>query len=135
MLINFFSFSQFEYSSVLQFLWEHNINLHIFMNGNFETRKRRNEHKIFGFDNAYVYTNNYLKEPIGNKELRPEIILPKNTLGFCMVWAIETNGTIFTANKLHLNARTPIKKFTAVFAKRVAKTALPNKCQSCECTG
>lgn len=105
------------------------------MNGNFEAMKPRNENKIFGFDNTHAYTNNYLKDGIGNKELRAEIILPKNTLGFCMVWAIRTNGTIFTANKLKSNSRTPIKKFSAVFAKRVANSAIPSPCQSCECTG
>lgn len=105
------------------------------MNGNFETKKPRNEHKIFGFDNSYAYTNGYLKEATGNKELRSEIILPKNSLGFCMVWAIETNGTIFTANKLRPNSKTSAKRFAAVFAKRVAKTALPSPCQTCECTG
>lgn len=105
------------------------------MNGNFETKKPRNENKIFGFDNGLAYTNNYLKDSIGSKELRAEIILPKNTLGFCMVWAVETNGTIFTANKLKQNSRTPIKKFSAVFAKRVAKSAIPSPCQTCECTG
>lgn len=114
---------------------EHNINLHIMMNGNFETKKPRNENKIFGFDNLHAYTNNYLKDGIGNKELRSEINLPKNTLGYCMAWALETNGTIFTANKFKSNSRTPIKKFAAVFAKRVAKSAVPSSCQSCECTG
>lgn len=128
-------FIQFDYSTVLQFLFEHNINLHIFMNGNFEAKKPRNENKIFGFDSGHAYTNSYLKEDIGNKELRSEIILPKNTLGFCMVWALETNGTIFNANKLKTNSRTPIKKFAAVFAKRVAHSAIPSPCQTCECTG
>lgn len=105
------------------------------MNGNFETKKPRNENKIFGFDNGHAYTNSYLKDSTGSKELRAEIILPKNTLGFCMVWALETNGTIFTANKMKQNSRTPIKKFSAVFAKRVAKSAVPSACQTCECTG
>lgn len=105
------------------------------MNGDFVTKKPRNEQKIFGFDHAFAYTNSYLKENVGNKDLRSEINLPKNTLGFCMVWAVETNGTIFTANKLKPNSRTPIKKFSAVFAKRVAQTAVPSPCQSCECTG
>lgn len=105
------------------------------MNDDFETKKPRNKNKIFGFDNGHAYTHNYLKDSIGDKELRMEIILPKNTLGFCMVWALETNGTIFTANKLALNARTPIKKFAAVFAKRVAHSSIPSPCQMCECTG
>lgn len=106
------------------------------MNGNFETKKPRNENKIFGFDNGHAYTNNYLKDSTGSKDLRAEIIMPKNMLGFCMVWALETNGTIFTANKMKQHQRIqPIKKFAPVFAKRVAKSAVPSPCQSCECTG
>lgn len=105
------------------------------MNGNIEAKKTRNENKIFGFDSSHAYTNSYLKDNSGNKELRAEIILPKSQLGFCMVWALETNGTIFNANKLKINSRTPIKKFAAVFAKRVANSAIPSPCQTCECTG
>lgn len=120
---------------MLQFLLEHNINLHILMNENFETKKPRNENKIFGFDSTHAYTNGYLKDAAGNKELRAEIIMPKSTLGYCMVWALETNGTIFNANKLKTNSRTPIKKYAAVFAKRIAHSAQPSPCQTCECTG
>lgn len=64
------------------------------MNGNFETKKPRNENKIFGFDSTYAFTNGYLKDDNGNKELRAEINLPKTTLGWCMVWALETNGML-----------------------------------------
>lgn len=105
------------------------------MNDNFETKKPRNENKIFGFDSNYAFTNGYLKDDDGNKELRTEIIMPKTTLGWCMVWALETNGTIFNANKLKQDSRTPIKKYAAVFAKRVANSAIPSACQTCECTG
>lgn len=133
--ILFLFFLQFDHSSVLQFLLEHNINLHILMNADFETKKPRNENKIFGFDSAYAYTNGYLKEAVGNKELRAEIISPKTTLGYCMVWALESNGTIFNANRLKTNSRNPIKKYAAVFAKRIANSAIPTPCQTCECTG
>lgn len=105
------------------------------MNGKFETKKPRNENKIFGFDKAHAFTNNYLKDGTGNIDLHAEIILPKNTLGYCMTWALETNGTIFTANKIKPSSRTPIKKFLAVMAKRIAKSAIPSSCQMCECTG
>lgn len=105
------------------------------MNGNFETKKPRNEAKIFGFDGSHAYTHGYLKDGSGDKELRAEINLPKTQLGYCIVWALETNGTIFNANKLKQNSRTPIKKYAAVFAKRVANSAIPSECQTCECTG
>lgn len=109
--------------------------MHILMNGKFETKKPRNENKIYGYDKGHAFTSNYLKEATGSKELRAEIINPKTTLGYCMSWALETNGTIFTANKLKPNSRTPIKKFAGVFAKRVAYSAIPSSCQTCECTG
>lgn len=104
------------------------------MNGNFETKKERNGQKIFGFDATHAYTNN-LKELAGNKDLHSEIIPPNKVLGSCMSWATGTNGTIFSVNKLHSNAQNPIKKFTKVFARRVARTAIPSDCQNCECTG
>jgi hypothetical protein len=44
-------------------------------------------------------------------------------------------GTIFTARKLIPDKKNPIKKFSSVFAKRVATTAHPIECQTCECTG
>lgn len=104
------------------------------MNGNFETKKERNGQKIFGFDATHAYTNN-LKEPTGNKDLHSEIIPPNKILGSCMSWATGTNGTVFSVNKLHSNAQNPVKKFTKVFARRVARTAIPSDCQNCECTG
>lgn len=104
------------------------------MNGHFETKKKRNGQKIFGFDAMHAYTN-IPKELNGNTELRDEIIPPNKSLGACMSWAMKTNGTIFSANKLHGSAPKPIKKFTEVFSKRVARTAVPSDCQHCECTG
>lgn len=135
MLLFFFAFLQFDYSSIHQTLIESNINLHILMDDEIEMKKPRNEHKLFGFDRDLAYTNKYLKDSTGEKELRTEVLLPKQKLGTCLALAMISDGSVFTANKLKPGTKTSIKKFTAVFAKRVVKTAVPNPCQTCECTG
>lgn len=43
-------------------------------------------------------------------------------------------GTIFSAKKLESENIHFVKKFLSVFARRVAKTAVPPSCQTCECT-
>ena len=43
-------------------------------------------------------------------------------------------GTVFTARKLESVKKNAVKKFATVFAKRVAKSARPSPCQTCECT-
>lgn len=42
-------------------------------------------------------------------------------------------GTVFSGKKLEGGKRTAIKTFAAVFGKRVAVTAVPSSCQTCEC--
>lgn len=113
---------------------EENINLHILMHPEFDMDKKRMERIFFGLDRHFAYTKKYPKDPQGDAELRRHVKLPKDALGICMPLAIETNGTIFTANKL-MAGRPNTKKFCAVFAKRVALTAAPTTCQVCECTG
>lgn len=133
--MNFGFIFQFDYSSIHQTLLESNINLHILLDGSIETKKPRNEHKLFGFDRDMAYTNKYLKDGQGEKDLRAEVQLPKQQLGTCLALAMISDGSVFTANKLKPGTKTSVKKFTAVFAKRVVKTAVPSKCQTCECTG
>ncbi|KAL1129508.1 hypothetical protein AAG570_012453, partial [Ranatra chinensis] len=41
-------------------------------------------------------------------------------------------GTIFTGKKLHDESMS-VKKFSSIFAKRIAVTAEPDSCQLCEC--
>lgn len=125
---------QFDYSSILQAMHETNANLHILMDQDFELDKRRHERLLFGLDRLYAFTKNF-NGTIGDTVLRKQVKLPKKSLGICVPLALETNGTIFTARKLMPGNRNPLKKFAYVFAKRVAMTATPNPCQSCECTG
>lgn len=89
-----------------------------------------NNTQVFGFDRDLVYT----KEAVdGDKKLRTEIRLPKQSLGLCTALAIESSGTIFTKAKLRPDKRNV--RLASIFAKRIAKTAVPAKCQECECTG
>lgn len=107
------------------------------MNGNFSTTKKRNGQKIFGFDASHAFTG-HQNEHTGNKELHEQIIPPNESLGSCMSWALGTNGTVFTANKLTHAAyaqKSSVARFTKVFANRVARSAVPSGCQRCECTG
>lgn len=43
-------------------------------------------------------------------------------------------GTIFSAKKLERANLNTVKKFMSVFSKRIAKTAAPCLCQTCECS-
>lgn len=76
-----------------------------------------------------------MKEFKGSTEYRKQVRLPKKRLNFCSPLAIATSGSVFTGNKLRTDMKNPIKKFSTIFAKRVAATALPKDCQTCECTG
>jgi len=103
-----------------QVLLEHDITLHILMDGDFEFEKE--------------YTKKDSRVLIGDVDLRRQVKLSKTVLGYCTPLSLETNGTIFSGDKLRLEKSASIKKFASVFSKRIALTAVPNKCQFCECT-
>lgn len=86
-------------------------------------------------DKEKAYTKYDLKEYKGSVELRKQVRLPKKKLNYCSPLAIGTGGSVFTGNKLRPAAKNPTKKFSTIFAKRVAATAQPSACQHCECTG
>lgn len=116
------------------------IRLHIFMHQNFEVDKKQHVNRIlYGIDHQYAFTKRYLKETDGNPTLRKELKLPKKSLDLCMPLAFNSKGSIFSANKLlpAANGTRPaeVRKFMTVFAKRVAATAAPASCLSCECSG
>ncbi|CAD7080164.1 unnamed protein product [Hermetia illucens] len=129
------TFMRFDYSSLLQLMLEEGINLHILMDKEFAFDKSRLSRIFFGMDRDFAYSKRDFKDFRGDVELRKQVRVPKEILGFCTPLAIETNGSVFTANKLRPEKRNPIKKFATIFARRVAKTALPAQCQTCECTG
>lgn len=105
------------------------------MDKEFVFDKARLTRIFFGMDREYAYPKRDLKDFKGDAELRKQVRLPKEDLGLCTPLAIETNGSVFTARKLRPEKRNPVKKFASIFAKRVAKTAVPDSCQTCECTG
>lgn len=106
------------------------------MDQDFSPSNKRIERNLFGYDRTTAYTQKFLKEQKPEPELLKQIKFPKDALGECMPLAIESDGSIFTARKLKpLNKAGIAKKFTLVFGKRVAKTAVPSTCQTCECSG
>ncbi|XP_070169221.1 uncharacterized protein Apoltp isoform X2 [Polyergus mexicanus] len=123
-----------EYSVLHQVLLEHDITLHILMDGDFQFEKEKIGKIFYGLDATKSYTKKDARVLTGDKDLRRQVKLSKNVLGYCTPLALETNGTIFSGDKLRLEKSASIKKFTSVFAKRIALTAEPNKCQLCECT-
>lgn len=116
--------------------------MHILMHQNFELDKKQHVDRIlYGIDHEYAYTKRYLKDDQGNPTLRKELKLPKKSLDLCMPLSFHSKGSIFSVNKLlppaAANGTRPaeVRKFTAVFTKRVASTAQPAPCMSCECSG
>lgn len=104
------------------------------MDGDFNFKKQRLNKIFYGLDATKSYTKKDAKVLVGDVDLRRQVKLPKSALGYCTPLSLETNGTIFSGNKLHLDKPSSIKKFANVFAKRVALTAQSSPCQHCECT-
>lgn len=106
------------------------------MDQDFSPSNKRIERNLFGYDRSTAYTQKFLKDQKPEPELLKQIKLPKDALGECMPLAIQSHGSIFTAKKLKPLSKSGItKKFSMVFGKRVAKTAVPSSCQTCECSG
>ncbi|XP_012280436.1 uncharacterized protein LOC105699757 [Orussus abietinus] len=123
-----------DYSVLHQVLLERDITLHIFMDGDFQFEKERLNKIFFGLDARKSYTKKDARALVGDTDLRRQVKLSKHILGYCTPLSLETNGTIFSGNKLRFDKLPSIKKFVSVFAKRVALTAFPSTCQHCECT-
>lgn len=104
------------------------------MDGDFNFKKQRLNKIFYGIDATKSYTKKDAKELVGDVDLRRQVKLPKSALGYCTPLSLETNGTIFSGNKLRFDKPSSIKKFANVFAKRVTLTANSSPCQHCECT-
>lgn len=135
---------QLDYSSVLQRLREDAIPLHVLMDPEFRSDKKRIRQSVFGIDRRHAFTKHTAKDQqrasgggaaATSQELRPQVGLPKVELGLCAALAMESGGSIFTASKLRALERNPVKKFVAIFARRIVETAAQSRCQTCECTG
>ncbi|CAL7937265.1 unnamed protein product [Xylocopa violacea] len=123
-----------DYSVLHEVLLEHDITLHILMDGDFEYEKQRLNKMFYGLDATKSYTRKDVRTLTGDVELRRQVKLSKSELGYCTPLSLEINGTIFSGDKLRFDKLASIKKFASVFSKRVALTARPNPCQNCECT-
>lgn len=123
-----------DYSVLHEVLTEKDITLHILMNNDFGLEKARTSKIFYGLDADTAYTKNDFKHLSGDKDLWRQVKLSKSMLGYCTPLALETNGTIFSAKKLERANLNTIKKFMSVFTKRIAKTATPFPCQTCECS-
>lgn len=123
---------QFDYSSILQFMQEEGVNLHILADTEFEFEKTRKLRHFFGMDREMVYSKRF---PEGDSETRKALYIPKSNLGICTPLAMETNGSIFSARKFNPERKYQIKKLATIFAKRVAKSAVPSDNYTCECSG
>uniref|UniRef100_A0A182J4N7 Vitellogenin domain-containing protein n=1 Tax=Anopheles atroparvus TaxID=41427 RepID=A0A182J4N7_ANOAO len=128
---------ELDFSSIVQLLIEYDIKLHILADHELSFNKTRVSRLFYGMDSRAAYTKKDVKELVGDEELRKQIRLPKATLGECIALAMETNGSVFGGHKLRQDRANTnnTKKFIKVFAKRIALTAVPNTCQTCECTG
>ncbi|XP_066586148.1 uncharacterized protein Apoltp [Prorops nasuta] len=122
-----------DYSVLHQVLLEHDVTLHILMDGDFQFEKERMNKILFGLDASKSYTKKDARALVGDVELRRQVKLSKSALGYCTPLSLESNGTIFSGSKLRFEKAASIKKFASVFSKRVALTAQPNPCQRCEC--
>ncbi|XP_060856834.1 uncharacterized protein LOC132934536 [Metopolophium dirhodum] len=122
-----------DYSVINHIITEKSIKLHVLMDKPFILDKSRAGSSLFGVDADTAYTRNDFKVLKGDASLRKQVKLTKNMLGYCTPIVLESNGSLFTSKKMDTDNLNLVKKFLQVFAKRIAKTAPPPKCQTCEC--
>ncbi|KAH8395625.1 hypothetical protein KR222_003717 [Zaprionus bogoriensis] len=123
---------RFDYTSILQFMLEEGVNLHILADTEFDFERMKKLRHFFGLDRELVYSKRY---PEGDAETRKQVHIPKSNLGICTPLALDTNGSVFSARKLAPERKYPILRFATIFAKRVAQSAAPIGTQTCECSG
>jgi len=122
---------RFDYTSILQYLLEEGVNLHILADTEFDFERNKKLRHFFGLDSKLVYSKRF---PEGDAETRNTTHIPKSNLGICTTLAVETQGSVFSARKLQPERKYPIKRFATIFAKRVALSATPIQSQTCECS-
>uniref|UniRef100_W8B060 Vitellogenin n=1 Tax=Ceratitis capitata TaxID=7213 RepID=W8B060_CERCA len=123
---------RFDYSSILQYLIDEGVSLHILTNADINFDKSRKVRQYYGFDKQFVYSN---RNPEGDSEMRPTLLISKSSLGVCTPLAIESGGSIFSIRKTMTERKNSMKRFANIFAKRVVQSSIPNGSQTCECVG
>lgn len=116
---------------MLQLLLESGINLHVLTGVEFEFEKSKEVRQFFAMDKHLVYTK---KNIDGDHNLKKHT-KTTSKMGLCVPLALETNGGVFSSRRLESDKKNLVKKAASLFAKRITKTARPNACQHCECTG
>ncbi|XP_032572582.1 uncharacterized protein LOC6611837 [Drosophila sechellia] len=122
---------RFDYTSILLYLLEEGVNLHILADTEFDFERSKKLRHFFGLDSRLVYSKRF---PEGDAETRNTTHIPQRNLGICTTLAVETQGSVFSARKLQPERKYPIKRFATIFAKRVALSATPIQSQTCECS-
>lgn len=122
---------RFDYTSILQYMLEEGIRLHILADTVFDFEREHKLRHFFGLDRNMIYSKRF---PEGDVTTRLQTHIPKSNLGICTPLAVETEGSVFSARKLQPDRKNPIKRFATIFAKRVAQTATPIASQTCECS-
>ncbi|XP_017471465.1 PREDICTED: uncharacterized protein LOC108362829 [Rhagoletis zephyria] len=122
----------FDFSSILQYMNEEGVRLHILTNTEFTFDKQRKMRNFFGFDKHFVYSHRF---PEGESETRHILQISRSGLGICTPLALETGGSIFSRKKIMTERKNSFKRFATIFAKRVVQSAMPIGNQTCECTG
>jgi hypothetical protein len=118
-----------KYADSLSYLIESDVTLHILSTKDvlLQGNRPEDETRLFGFDATSAYTVHQLRTMKGDQALHRQLVIPKD---YCTPLALETNGTVFNAQKL-LSERS--KKFLNVFSRRIAFGAEPSPCQKCDC--
>ncbi|XP_043224104.1 uncharacterized protein LOC122382611 isoform X2 [Amphibalanus amphitrite] len=122
-----------DYTTLANAFAEQQVTLHVVMDGDIKVSKQQN--RLVGIDKSKAYTMKDAKRLRGDSALLKHVKRPKSELRLCEPLAIEqTNGAIFSSSKLKPQPRkAKLKRFLTVFGRRVAQTARPEGCQSCEC--
>jgi len=122
------------YSDMYHILLETSVTLHVFTPGHFNIAKQNVKKKLFGMDRETAYTVKDARGSLrGDPVLRRQLNAPKDDLGYCAALAIETNGTIFTAQHMKSNKKKQVEKMAMVVGRVVANKAVPQENQHCEC--
>uniref|UniRef100_A0A0K8USL9 Vitellogenin n=1 Tax=Bactrocera latifrons TaxID=174628 RepID=A0A0K8USL9_BACLA len=118
---------RFDYSSILQYMSDEGVSLHIITNAEFNVEKPRKIRHFYGFDKQFVYSN---RSPEGSSELRHTLHVSNSSFGICAQLALDSEGSVFSVKE-----KGPIKRLATIFAKRVVQSAISKGNQTCECTG
>ena len=114
------------YGDAITMLKEELIQLHYINPLSLELRNRKQTlvNNILGFDKSSAFTVKNLNSLTGDVALRGQLRVPKDYLS---TLATESGGSVFTQTSFIRSSR-DFKYAVSIFARRVARTAIPNDC-------